>query len=131
MKGDVVYLNRARWLGLANAAMDAAGSLDPKKAKDLAETAGSMQAATPPATDKVAMTGCLAFRWACQHFGFVTPAARPALAAGLIVYATEIRRIFEYAAPPPEAVSMPVPRQAELLDDAEPPRWTARADIGG
>lgn len=131
MKGEVVNLNRERWLALANLALDATTSLDGKKAAALAELAGKMQAATPPATDKVAMTGCLAFRWACQHFGFVDPRARPGLAPGLSVYAQEIRRIFEHQPAPREAASMAVPRQSDLLDDAAPPRWTARADIGG
>jgi hypothetical protein len=131
MKGEVVNLNRSRWLTLANQAMAAAASLDPKAAEALGELAGKMQAATPPATDKVAMTACLTFRWACQHYGFVTPAARPALAQGLIVYVGEIRRIFEYTPPPREAMAQSVPRQSDLLDEPLPPRWAARADIGG
>lgn len=130
MKGEVINLNRSRWLALANQAMAAAASLDPKAAEALGDLAGKMQAATPPATDKVAMTACLTFRWACQHYGFVTPSVRPALAPGLIVYAGEIRRIFDYTPAPREAVAQPVPRQTDLLDDAEPPRWTARADCG-
>ena len=130
MKGEVVNLNRSRWLALANQAVGAANTLDAEAVKALGDTAGRMQAATPPATDPVAMTACLALRWACQHFAFVTPSVRPALAPGLIVYAGEIRRIFEYTPPPREAVAQPVPVQPELPEPANLPSWTARADCG-
>ena len=110
--------------------MAAASSLKFDDVETLGISAGKMQAATPPATAVVAMTGCLAFRWACQHFAATPAAARPALAAALIAYAWEIRRIFEHSAPPPEAVSVAVPVQGELIEP-DPPRWAQRADIGG
>lgn len=132
MKGEVVNLNRERWLALANQALDGAATLDAGKVEALGRMAGGMQAATPPATARVAMAGCLTFRWACQHFAFVDPGARPGLAGALTAYAWEIRRIFEHTAPPREAAAMPVPVEADLEPAvADPPRWAQRLDIGG
>jgi hypothetical protein len=130
MKGQLVNLNRERWLGLANLAMAAAGSLKYDDVETLGLAAAKMQAATPPANETVAMTACLTFRWACQHFAAAPGMVRPALGPGLIVYAGEIRRIFDHTPAPREAASMPVPVQQNLIEP-ELPRWTARADCGG
>lgn len=129
MKGEVVNLNRQKWLSLANTAIEACVTLKPDHARMVGEAAGRMQSATPPSTDPVAMTGCLAFRWACQHFAFAPEALRPTLAPALTLYANEVRRIFDHVPAPAAAVSQPVPRQAEL--DIAPPRWTERRDITG
>lgn len=130
MKGQVVNLNRERWLALANLALQAAASLKYDDVEMLGIAAGKMHAATPPPTAVVAMTGCLTFRWACQHFAASPAAARPQLAVAVSAYAWEIRRIFEHTPAPPEAVSLAVPIPGELIEP-DPPRWAQRADIGG
>lgn len=133
MTGQIVNLNRARWLALANAAVNAANTLDEGDALALGVAAAKMATATPPSTAATAMTGCLAFRWACLHWDKAPAAVRPALADALRAYAGEVRRLFEWRAPPREAasVAVPPPAQAALdLDDVPEPAWLRRADCG-
>lgn len=129
MSGRVVNLNRERWLAMASLALTASSGLRPEDADALGAMAGRMQSATPPASEPVAMTGCLAFRWACQHFAFADPALRLAAAEGLRCYAWEVRRIFDDA-PPPQAVAVAVPAPTPLIGEVrEAP--SPRVDLYG
>jgi hypothetical protein len=130
MKGQVINLNRERWLSLANLALDAAGSLAAEKVNAVGAAADKMVTATPPSTARYAMAQCLSFRWGCKAFAEADPSLRPGLALTLEGQAHSIRHLFEHHPAPREAAGLPVPVQPALELD-EPPLWTKRADIGG
>jgi hypothetical protein len=133
MSGKVIHLNRTRWLELANLAMAAAAG-ETGAVKVLGEAAGRMVTATPPATEKYAMSLCTAFRWACQAFAFATAGERIRLAAPLRDMATALRWLFEHVPPPSEAqaVAAPVarPAAAPRADLPDHP-WLHRRDLNG
>ncbi|WP_298161105.1 hypothetical protein [Brevundimonas sp.] len=128
MKGQIVNLNRERWLALADLAMrpgvDAAEPADV-----LGRMAGAMQSATPSSSEPYAMATCLAFRWGCQAFAFAAPLDRQDLVAALQALAKAVRNLFVSNDPGPAAVSMPAP--GETFDADEVHAWQRRADLAG
>lgn len=128
MKGQIVNLNRERWLALAELALRPDIDLT-ERAEGLCRMAGAMQSATPSASEPYAMSTCLAFRWGCQAFGFAAPLDRQDLVAAVQVLAKAVRNLFVSNDPGPAAVSMPAP--GATFDGEQEHAWQRRADLTG
>ncbi len=129
MKGQVVNLNRERWLALADVALRPDIDLS-ERAEGLCRMAGAMQSATPSASEPYAMSVCLAFRWGCQAFGFAAPLDRQDLIASVQVLAKAVRNLFAASNDPgPATAAMPVP--GATFEPEEEHAWQRRADLAG
>lgn len=129
MKGQIVNLNRERWLALADLALRP-GVHAAETADGLGRMAGAMQSATPSSSEPYAMATCLAFRWACQSFAFAAPLDRQDLVVALTGLAKAVRNLFPASNDPgPASAALPLP--CSTFEPEDEFAWQRRADLAG
>lgn len=123
-------LTLERWRRLVDEARLAA-RLPGADALALADKAHKIAGAALPVQHAAGVCGLKTFLWACQWFGHADVPTRVMMAPGLLTISDQVVRLLTISDPGPpaaQAMAQPIPAPDQ---DAEPPAWLRRRDIGG